>query len=262
MNAQEVVAGWTFPGSSAEADTGTAENIGREIITIGGTSDIEFKNGFETKAAQASSWEGGTGTKAWVITIGTIQYTNLKLSSRQQSGGTDPGPKFFKLKYSLDEGESWIDIPDGDITVENDWETSFVESLDLPVECENIANVMICWMMVSEVASGSGGNVQAEGKSKIDDIFIYGEKISGLNENIYSNVTIGPNPTTESISISSENVIEEIRLMDISGRVVKKNIPNASYSIMNVEGLKSDLYFIIVKCKGQANLCTKKILIL
>jgi len=43
-NAQDIViAGWTFPGSSAVADTGLTVNLENEISTMGGTSDIEFK---------------------------------------------------------------------------------------------------------------------------------------------------------------------------------------------------------------------------
>lgn len=260
-NAQEVVAGWTFPNSSAGADTGIVVNLGNEIYTIGGTSDIEFKNGFETKAAQASSWDNGTGTKAWVVTLNTEQYTNLKISSRQQSGGNDPGPKYFKLKYSLDAGESWIDIQDGDITVENGWEAGFVENLDLPFECENKTEILICWMMVSEEASGAGGNVLETGKSKIDDIFIRGEKISNIKDYKLSTVSIGPNPASDFITIHSESIMEEVLLIDFSGRTLVKIITNSLTSTINIEGVDKGLYIILVKNKGSLNSYCQKILI-
>ena len=94
LNAQQIViAGWTFPDNSAVADTGITDNLEAEVMTMGGTSEIQFKNGLETKAAQASEWDNGMNTKAWYVEITTTGYENLSISSVQQSGGTDPGPK-------------------------------------------------------------------------------------------------------------------------------------------------------------------------
>jgi len=98
----EVIVGWTFPGNSAVADTGINVNLEKEIYTIGGTSEIEFKNGFETKAVQASGWEDGMDSKAWVVSFSTQGYSDLIISSMQSSGGNDPGPKDFKLQYSIE----------------------------------------------------------------------------------------------------------------------------------------------------------------
>jgi len=67
--------------------------VGQEIFTMGGTSGIEFKNGLDTKAAQVTEWDNGMDVKAWVIEISTENFENLTISSIQQSGGNDPGPK-------------------------------------------------------------------------------------------------------------------------------------------------------------------------
>ena len=147
----EVVVGWTFPGNSSVADTGIAVNLDKEISTMGGTSEIQFKNGFETKAAQATGWNEGMDTKAWVVSFSTEGYADLAISSRQSSGGADPGPKDFKIQYSLDAGTSWTDVSGSDIVVENDWETGFVDKIELPDECEDLEDRRlylvwrVCW---------------------------------------------------------------------------------------------------------------------
>lgn len=216
---QEImVAGWTFPGSSAAADTGLIDNIDREITTVGGTSGIDFKNGFETKAAQVTQWNNGTDQKAWVVNLSALGTMNLTISSRQQSGGEDPGPKYYKLQYSIDDGTSWNDIDDGDIEVENDWESSFLNQLPLPEECDNAENLMVRWLMTSEEASGSGGNVPETGKSKIDNIFIRGELINDIALSSVPEFRILSATHQNLLTIQSESIIESVDIISLEGR--------------------------------------------
>ncbi len=218
----EVVVGWTFPGDSAVADTGIAVNLDKEITTMGGTSEIQLKNGYETKAAQATGWNEGMDTKAWVVSFSTEGYSDLTIGSRQSSGGSDPGPKNYKIQYSIDVGTSWTDIPGSDIIVENDWETSFIENLELPDDCENMSELMIRWIMTTNEASGAGGNVLETGKSKIDEIFIKGEVLNSVKEHLNFNISIGPNPATDYIQIRADFEIDKLILSDLSGRIIIK----------------------------------------
>lgn len=216
-----MVAGWTFPGNSLAADTGVSVNLTQEIITVGGTSAIELKNGFTTKAAQASGWDEGMDTKGWVVALSTSGFGSLTVSSRQQSGGTDPGPKYFKLQYSIDGGESWNDVENGDITVENDWETSHVDQLPLPAVCDNIDDLMLRWLMASDEASGSGGTVPEEGKSKIDEIFIRGEQVNAIPEQQFQAVTLIPGVQHGWLQIRSQENMKHVIVRSISGQVLK-----------------------------------------
>jgi len=220
VDAQEIVlAGWTFPGSSTVADTGIIANLNSEISTIGGTSAIDFKNGFETKAAQATGWNDGMDLKAWVVTFSTHEYTNLNISSRQQSGGNEPGPKYFRLQYSIDAGFSWTNLNGGEITVENDWEMSFVDQLLLPEACDNKDQVMIRWLMSSNEASGSGGNVLENGKSKIDEIFIRGEMINSFEDYLIQGLKVFAGISTGSLRIQSNDKIESVIISSLQGQV-------------------------------------------
>jgi hypothetical protein len=214
----EMVAGWTFPGNALTADTGAAANLSQEIYTVGGTSDIELKNGFDTKAAQASGWNEGMDQKGWVAALNTQGFSNLTISSRQQSGGNDPGPKYFRLQYSTDGGSSWIDLEGGDITVENDWETAFVDQLSLPEDCENLELLMIRWLMASNEASGSGGNVQDNGKSKIDDVFIRGEIMNAVSESEIFNSIVSTGPKKGIIRIQSKKTIRSFLVSTLNGQ--------------------------------------------
>lgn len=212
------MAGWTFPGSSVEADTGLIANLGQELTTEGGTSDIEFKNGIETKAAQVTQWNGGANSKAWVISVNTSGTSNLSVGSRQQSGGNDPGPRYFKVQYSVDEGNSWVDVEDGAIEAENDWETSFVDHLLLPDDCEDQEKILIRWLMTSEEASGDGGDVLESGKNKIDNIFIHGELINGIHSGALPGFTISPGSSLGRLSITSPEEINQVDIYTMNGQ--------------------------------------------
>lgn len=263
LSAQDIViAGWTFPGSSAIADTGLAINLENEITTLGGTSEIEFKNGYETKAVQASEWNDGMDTKAWVIHVSTQGYNNLTISSRQSSGGNDPGPKDFKIQYSVDEGITWTDIENGEVTVENDWETGVFESLPLPEICFNQTKLMIRWLMASNEASGAGGNVQESGKSKIDEIYIRGDKINAIKDS-YSNVQINifPNPASNYVNIRSEQLIQNILISDITGKILIQKEASTYSERIDISGLAKGNYFLIVKNRDNQNLNTHKLVV-
>ncbi len=222
VSQSHMVAGWTFPGNSPAADTGASANLDREIITMGGTSAIELKNGYATKAAQASGWNDGADQKAWGVTLSTAGFMNLTLSSRQQSGGNDPGPKYFRLQYSLDGGGAWTDLEGGDVTVENDWETSFVDQLALPEACDDQEELMIRWLMVSNEASGTSGNVAEDGKSKIDEIFVRGDLINAVAEVRAPAVSLLPGADGSTLAVHASEAIGMVLVHALGGQLIGK----------------------------------------
>ena len=231
-------------------------NLDKEIFTIGETSSIQFKNGYESKAAQATNWDLGQFSKAWVVEVNTSGYHNITISSRQQSGGEDPGPKDFKLQYSLNNGVNWTDIPDGVILVENDWTTSYVDNLSLPEECDDKNDLLICWMVTSKLASGNGGEVEPEGKSKIDDIYVKGEKINGIEEFDFDNIVVYPNPASDFINIDSKYEVTEIFVFGIGGSLL---INSKSTNTLSLSGLPKGNYILGIKFEHSFQIFYQKI---
>ncbi len=249
-----VVAGWTFPGNAMMADTGLSVNLTQEISTIGGTSAIEIKNGYTTKAAHATGWDDGMDTKAWVVQISTEGYHNLLISSRQQSGGNNPGPKDYKIQYSIDGGTAWNDVDGGTITVENDWETSFVDNLALPEECGDLSEVWFRWIMTSNDASGAGGTVTTDGVDKIDEIYIRGEQINGIKDVNTDAFQISPNPASGYLKIRSDRTMNLISIYDVSGQLVLHAIADAKETTVDVRSLDCGIYILSItddQCKNR-----------
>ncbi len=219
---QEVIVGWDFPDGTPDliADAGIPENLDKEIATFGETGDIQFKNGFTSMAAQATDWHAGNMTKGWEVSFTTAGYSNLTISSRQSSGGSDPGPRDWMVQYKTD-ATDWADVPGSGLTVLNDWETGVLVDLTLPESCNDKDLVYLRWVMVSDTSS-SGQMVGPSGKTKIDDIYIKGENSSDISDlSISEPLKAWPNPCSGILFLETQKNISEALLFSAAGHLVK-----------------------------------------
>lgn len=259
LNAQDTIVQWTFPTSNGLADGGTIPaNLTQEIETAGGTSTILFKNGFTTKAAQATGWDNGADAKKWKVEFETTGYTNLKLSSKMTSGGSNPGPRDFKVQYKV-AGGSWTDVANSDLQTANDWTTGVLNELVLPNECSNKSSIQIRWIMTSDTAS-NGSIVDSVGTCKIDDIFITGAIMINVNENLINNkVKIYPNPISDYIYIENHSA-SLVRLYNIIGEEIL-SVNSKDFEKIDVSKLNSGIYFIKIENLYDKSVISKKIII-
>jgi len=265
-SAQDTLLMWTFPtGTNADslATESTSINPNCKLHVQGGTSVIDFsKNGLTTKAAQAIGWDNGAGTKCWVIEFKTDGYTGIKVSSVQQSGATNPGPKDFKLQYKVGSGGTWTDVTGGTITCANDWTTGVLNHLALPAATDNQSvDVYLRWIMSTD-SNISGGIVASNGISKIDNIMITGTKmpsgINNLTENVFN---IWPNPSSGLFHIKNTEKINSIEIMSVSGEVLNFNdfFTGSSVGDIDLTAYKKGIYFI--RFTGDKKTEIKKILV-
>ena len=260
MQGQTLIAKWTFPTGTATdslADGGLPENLNKTIRTEGGTSAIDFtKNGFTTKAAQATGWDNGAGTKCWVVSFSTVAYEQLKLSSKQQSGGNNPGPRDYKVQYRIGATGNWEDVPNSTIITANDWTTGVLDTIALPVFCSSQQLVFLRWIMTTNTNS-SGGTVAPNGIDKIDDIYITGDLFIGMNDlQVQANFTVTPNPSDGPVYISSADMISGIEVINLCGQIVYSNqAVNNTTAILHSGFAPKGSYLIRIKTKlGQTGI--------
>ncbi|MFZ4564373.1 MAG: T9SS type A sorting domain-containing protein [Bacteroidales bacterium] len=224
MQGQVLLAKWTFPtGNPTDslADGGLPVNLDKAIHTEGGTSAIDFtKNGATTKAAQATGWDNGANTKCWVVSLSTLGYEKVKLSSKQQTGGNNPGPRDYKVQYRVGATDNWEDVPNSTIITANDWTTGVLDTLELPMECQSIGSLYLRWIMTTNTNS-SGGTVASSGIDKIDDIYITGDLFIGMNDH-QAPVTfsVSPNPANGPLTITCPEMIRSLDMIDLSGKII------------------------------------------
>jgi hypothetical protein len=243
--AQDTIVQWTFPTEDGTADGGVIQsNLTRTIETAGGTSNIQFKNGATTKAAQATGWDNGNDEKKWKVEFETTGYGNLKLSSKISSGGQNPGPRDFKVQYKLDDG-SWTDVENSNFQTANDWTTGVLFELDLPGICDNQVLIKIRWIMTSDTAS-DGSVVTETGISKFDDIFITGQILNGDNEvEAALGIKTYPNPASDVIQIESVSHLQ-VELYDMNGKRIQTREINTRGKI-EVSALNPGIYLLKMK---------------
>jgi hypothetical protein len=252
-SAQVTLVKWTFPDgtpSDSIADGGIPANAMSAIHTEGGTSAIDFsKNGATTKAAQATGWDNGSLLKCWVVKLNTKGYENLKISSKMQSGGNNPGPRDFIIQYRTNISGTWTDIPGTTIITANDWTTGWLDSVALPAACNNQEMLYLRWIMNSNLNS-QGGALTSGGINKIDDIYVTGKLTStGLQQTLNrAQFTMFPNPTASRLNIRSTCPIVNWQIMDISGRTIQSIASTPSTNIqLDLNNLSEGSYFVRIR---------------
>ncbi len=253
LQAQVLIVKWTFPTGAATdslADGGLAINLDKAIHTEGGTSAIDFsKNGASTKAAQATGWDNGANLKCWVVRLNTSGHDNLKISSKMQSGGNNPGPRDYAVQYRIGAAGTWTDIPGTTITVANDWLTGILDSVNLPAACANQPSLYLRWVMTSNTNS-QGSAVAATGIDKIDDIYVTGKQVNTVVRETSSDVAIRVtgNPSTGSFRVEAPEAISSLNVFSLAGKCVWSRASlNAPVVNVSLDSVPRGTYFMTVK---------------
>ena len=227
----DTLTGWTFPNGVAEdlnANMGTEQNMGYDIRKedeAGEEDAISFTNGTVENdfAATAENWDNGADNKFWSIKFKAPQYRDFRISSKQRSGGNKPGPRDWKLQYRLSGQDVWTDIPEGEVTVGNEWTTGVVEDLLIPEDANYPeSSVYIRWIMTSN-ADINGDEVLANGINKIDDIIVTGVSPTGIREGIAcETISVYPNPCTDVLFINGLENGGSYAIFNLNGQKVNQ----------------------------------------
>ncbi len=258
---QTVLVDWNFSDESADlvADAGIPENLDKEISTEGGTGAIEFKNGFEGKAAQAAGWDNGKGLKCWVVEFTTSGYDNISFSSRQTSGGTDPGPRDWKVDYRIGQDGLWTEVAGATVVTANDWTTGVLDNISLPDECADQPLVYLRWIMTSD-SSTAGGLVEATGKCKIDNILVNGSPMNAVGEWQMDQVQLYPNPATNHFTLVYPGSSSSMQLYNAAGMLVREEQFEGELSVPTRD-LTPGLYFVRITDRANTVVLNRKLLV-
>lgn len=248
------------------ADFGLTGNLTYDVRaedSTGATRTLTYTNGVTDFAATAEGWDDGMDNKCWSIKFKANGYQNLKLYSKQRSGGTNAGPKDWKVQARLS-GASYEDVAGGTVTVANDWTTGVVDGLALPAFFNNpgSTSLYVCWIMTSN-DDINGGTVAATGTSKIDDIIVTGEVISGVETVIYQNhVSVYPNPSNDFVNVFSEEEISRIEMISVQGKKVFEHNGTVLETTIDVNDMVPGLYMLRIYHKNEARPVSRKVLVL
>jgi len=266
--AQDTITGWTFPVNqgpdSLNANLGLQGNLKYDIRYEGtdtAYNRIYFTEGSSGFAAAASGWDNGTGTKLWSIKFkADTTYKNFKLFSKQSSDAANPGPRDWKIQWRLS-GGTYTDVPDGNVTVADDWTTGEVINLAVPVTGQGTSSIYICWLMNSDTST-NGTLVGPEGVSKIDDIIVKAISTLGTEDIMYTNrLGIMPNPSQGRFRVTSTVPLDEIKVVDLRGRIMTDLARPAQDLSVDLTGIAKGQYILSVKFADQEGWYNKKFII-
>lgn len=253
LNAQTIIANWTFEDASKRSivdannnpsdyspdqGSGTLFLLGGPTLNFTTTDPItafpQGSGGAGTYAMNTKGWDAGNGTKYWQVIVSTENMTNITVSSKQK--GSNTGPKDFKLQYSVDGTNTWNDVSGATIVVANDnFVSGVLNSVALPEECNNQANLYLRWIMTSNNAVSS--TLSATGTNRIDDIII-----QGTAQTTNYTVTFGVEGLNgEMKCFVGENEIQSGDAIPAGTELLFKAIPAKGYKIDNWKLNNSEL---------------------
>ena len=265
LRAQDTIAAWTFPtGTVTDANptVHNAANAAVAITTVGGTSAINWNiNGATTKAAQATGWNGGANLKFWQIEINTTGYDNIKLYSKQTSGGTYPGPRDWKAQYKIGSIGTWTDISGTNMINANNWTSAVLSNIALAAACNNQSSIFVRWLMTSDTSSAPPALVLAAGTTKIDDIYILGTLATSVDENTQTPVAIFPNPSNGKFTLISNQQIEQLSVFTILGKAVYTSQMPAMNQTIDLTAMGEGIYFVRYKMQNASTYHVEKIVV-
>ena len=100
----------------------------------------------------------------------------------------------------------------------------------------------------------------------VDDICvstdsIYNDTWTGITDlTKVPEITISPNPATNSITITSSSYIKEMKLINLLGAVVSASIPAANQSTIDISKLSKGIYFVEITDEKK-NVMNKKVVV-
>ncbi|MBI9036815.1 MAG: T9SS type A sorting domain-containing protein [Bacteroidales bacterium] len=272
----DTITAYTFPTGVDTTDiypnAGLSSNSGRYIsaedtvawpnTVLRHISMTEGVGGLGDYAGTVDGWENGANAKLWSIKFKAEGYTNLRISSKQFSDETNPGPRDWKLQCRFS-GEDWVDIQGGTVICSNNWTSGVVNELPLPAEFNNpgSSSMYIRWIMISDIST-SGEPVLTDGISKIDDVILLGTSNSGVDDILYSNnLKIYPNPAHDFVNIESTNEIQSISIHNMQGKLVKQINKVDDYTKIYTDDLAPGNYMIRTKLIGFDSIHISKLIV-
>lgn len=250
---QDTISMWSFP-SGDDIDSlpnySNENNYESSLLAYGGTTVADYyRTGSTTLSATASEWENGIGTKYWGITLNTYGYKNLTLSSKISAAKNFPGPKDWKVQYALSNNGHWVDVNDSEFVCANDWTTGVLESLVLPEACNNQENLIIRWVITSDI-NFLEEEITVNSRCKIDDVIIKGSPIiTSIENDIEENINI--KVLGNEILIKSANKINRLNIFDINGRLCSSyNLAVKTIKISDATIQNGLFLFQVINSKG------------
>jgi len=207
------------------------------------------------------NWDNGMGTKYYYTSFSSSAHTNITFSSRQKSSGT--GPRDFNVQYKLGAAGTWTDIVGSTVVCANDaFLSGTLTNIALPSECNNYPEVYLRWVMTSNMSVGGVNPVAATGTSRIDNVFILGDLITGIDDNSFRNsISIYPNPSNGIFTIS--NIPDQtlsVEVFDMLGNSVYKTQSSAKDIKVDMGNTTKGIYFVELTNPNGSKL-TKKMVV-
>ncbi|MDF2881093.1 MAG: cell wall binding protein [Clostridiaceae bacterium] len=201
-----------------------------------GAALTNFKDAVPTYSSGSLSingWDKGQGTKYWQISLSAKGYDTVTLSAKARSSGT--GPRDFKVIYSINNGTTWKDVPNGAYVIKSSTLSNSISNLLLPNEAADVENLEIRIIMTSNISSRAGTSTYSEteevtpaGTSNINNIVVTGVPVT--NATTVAGITAVP-PGGSEVALGSKVALN----CETQGAAIIYSINDGEFTAYNPE---------------------------
>ena len=95
----------------------------------------------------------------------------------------------------------------------------------------------------------SGANeIKTDGNGTVylDNIYFWRDSTASIDDNDTSEFSYYPNPVNDALTIKAQKVVEDIKVLNILGQVVKQQTPNTMDCTVDLSAMQSGAYFVQV----------------
>lgn len=264
---QDTIVGWTFPvGQNLPlSDYGNENNKGYMYFEAVNNYEIPFgsisllRQGNTTMSASISGWDTAVLKRAWKFSVDATNIKNMKIYARISSDCSNPGPRDFKIQVMNGCCDPvWKDIDNNIVKAEVGWNIGFINGVSIPSTSDNMPGLKVRFLLTSDTAT-DGNLLTHNGISLVDDIFVTGEKIVGIELQANSPVVLYYQPLSRSLYFSVDNQSIEICIYDLNGKLISGKSMVTGTGQIDVMNFNPGLYMVTLRSKQHSE--TRKILI-
>jgi hypothetical protein len=137
----------------------------------------------------------------------------------------------------------------------NNWSVHYVDSWLIPDSLSgnegwfNSSNGASAAVSSNPLGTERLGKIIYTDGSNYDTLYVTqaGNPTAGITEAIYSSTKVYPNPFNSSISITSDELINSAKIIDVNGKIIYKHARSFKNKSIDLGGLNKGIYFLIIE---------------
>ena len=256
-HAQTILAKWTFENNlKSESSIVANNNLDMDRSTLSFSGRPSYGGYNSDGYFEGNSWKfTGGAPNGYVVfpginTVGNYDKVTVKFAFQFTALYMYP-PKEYRVDANIDGSSTWTSLKVFSPEKNSNW-----QYFELEMTSEVLNKSAVSFRIAANTNKDFDDFGGADGYIAIDEVEIIAtENTSSIKENLLDGLSVYPNPTTDYISVSGVEKVDELEVYTATGQLAKQAKATSS---INISNLPAGIYSLVIKSGGVTT--TKKII--